>query len=319
MVSHPAAPDDAPLVWLPFDPVELGSPPAGLRYEVVDPVDGHPERLPDSVGQVRFWVPPYRMTPALADPLARMPALDVVQLLTAGHDHLAGRLPDGVRLCAGRGIHETSTAELAMTLILASLRGVPEAVRAADRGVWDRSPWAGERRPALADRRVLILGYGAIGEALERRLVPFEVDVVRVARSGRPGVHPIAEVSRLLPEVDVVVLLCPLTEETRGLVDAAFLAAMRPGALLVNLSRGPVVVTDDLLAALRAGHVTAALDVTDPEPLPDGHPLLTAPGVLLTPHVGGASTAMWPRAHRVVRDQLHRWVAGEPLAGVVTA
>ncbi len=298
----------APLVWLPFEPAELGDPPASLRYEVVDPV----EHVPGSVGEVRFYVPPYAVEPGIAAVMADMTSLEVVQTLTAGVDNVRSAVPDGVTLCRGRGIHETSTAELAVTLTLASLRGVPQFVRAHDRGDWTPG-W----RPALADRRVLVVGYGSVGEAVEARLTPFEVTVERVARTARDGVHGFADLARLLPEADVVILLVPLTDETRGLVDAAFLDRMKAGALLVNLARGAVVVTDDLVAALRSERITAAVDVVDPEPLPPGHPLWSTPGLLLTPHVGGASSAMWPRAYRVVRDQLHRYAAGEPLADVV--
>ncbi|HYF71956.1 MAG TPA: 2-hydroxyacid dehydrogenase, partial [Nocardioides sp.] len=286
------------LVWLPFDPAELGDPPAGLRYEVVDPT----EHVPDTVGDVRFYVPPYQVGSRVGEVLAWMTSLEVVQTLTAGVDNLRGVVPPGVTLCNGRGIHDTSTAELALTLILSSLRGVPDFVRAQG-----RHQWAPGWRPALADKRVLLVGYGAIGEAIERRLLPFEVEVTRVARRARDGVHAIDELSTLLPDADVVVLVVPLTEETRGLVDAGFLAAMKDGALLVNVARGAVVDTPALVEALDSGRIHAALDVTDPEPLPEDHALWDAPHLLVVPHVGGASSAMWPRAHRLVRDQLHRY------------
>ncbi|GAA1794021.1 2-hydroxyacid dehydrogenase [Nocardioides hankookensis] len=297
------------LVWLPFEPSLLGDPPAGLRYEVVDPT----REVPDSVGDVRFYVPPYMVGPKVADVLAQMPSLEVVQTLTAGVDNVRSAVPDGVTLCNGRGIHDTSTAELALTLILSSLRGIPDWVRAQDRHEW-RPGW----RPALADKRVLLVGYGAIGEAIERRLLPFEVEVTRVARSARDGVHAITELPRLLPDADVVVLVVPLTDETRGLVDAAFLAAMPDGALLVNVARGPVVDNDALLAELSTQRLRAAVDVVDPEPVPADHPMWDAPGLLVSPHVGGASSAMWPRAHRLVRDQLHRYAAGEQLVNVMS-
>ncbi|WP_284533879.1 2-hydroxyacid dehydrogenase [Nocardioides sp. T2.26MG-1] len=297
------------LVWLPFDPADLGDPPGGLRYEVVDPT----ERVPDSVGQVRFYVPPYQVGSRVAEVLPLMRSLEVVQTLTAGVDNLRGSVPAGVTLCNGRGIHDTSTAELALTLILSSLRGVPDFVRAQD-----RHTWAPAWRPALADRRVLLVGYGAIGAAIERRLLPFEVEVVKVARTARDGVHGIDELPVLLPDADVVVLVVPLTDETRGLVDAGFLAAMKDGALLVNVARGAVLDTPALLEALDQGRIHAALDVTDPEPLPEDHALWDAPNLLISPHVGGASSAMWPRAHRLVRDQLHRYAAGEPLANVTS-
>ncbi|NPC98305.1 2-hydroxyacid dehydrogenase [Nocardioides sp. zg-DK7169] len=299
----------APLVWLPFDPELLGDPPAGLRYEVVDPA----EHVPDSIGDVAFYVTPYRMGPDVGDVLPQMRSLQVVQTLSAGVDNVRSRVPEGVTLCNGRGIHDTSTAELTLTLILSSLRGVPEFVRAHD-----RHEWAFEWRPALADKRVLLVGHGAIGEAIEARLLPFEVEVVRVARTAREGVHAFTELPELVPDADVVVLIVPLTDETRGLVDADLLARMKDGALLVNMARGPVVVTDDLLAELRSGRLRAAVDVVDVEPLPADSPLWEVPNLLISPHVGGASSAMWPRAHRLVRDQLHRFAAGEPLANVMS-
>jgi phosphoglycerate dehydrogenase-like enzyme len=300
-----------PLVWLPFSPDHLGEPPAGLRYEVVRPEPG--EELPDSAADVEFYVPAYQLGALSPDLFAQLPRLRVVQTLTAGVDHVRGALPSGVVLCNGRGIHDTSTAELALTLTLASLRGIPEFVRAQDAG-----EWRPDRRESLADKRVLIVGYGQIGAAIEARVLPFEAEVVRVARRSRAGVHGIDELPSLLPDADVVVLIVPGTPETRHLVDAEFLARMKEGALLVNVSRGSVVDHDALLAALQAGHVRAALDVTDPEPLPAGHPLWQAPHLLVSPHVGGASSAMWPRAYRVVREQLERYARGLPLENQVT-
>jgi phosphoglycerate dehydrogenase-like enzyme len=300
--------DDRPLVWLPFEPDLLGDPPAGLRYEVVDPT----AHVPDTVDAVELYVPPYLGSRADVEVIDRMSGLRVVQTLTAGVDNVRDRIPEDVTLCNGRGIHETSTAELALTLVLASLRGVPGFVRAQERG-----RWAFEWRPALADRRVLLIGAGAVGAAIEARLAPFEVELVKVGRTPREGVHGVADLSRLLPGADVVIVVVPLTEETRGLVDAQFLAAMKDGALLANLARGAVVVTDDLVAELGRGRISAALDVVDPEPLPADHPLWSAPNLLISPHVGGASSAMWPRAYRLVRDQLHRFAAGQPLANVM--
>ena len=302
--------DERPLVWLPFDVAELGEVPDGLRYETVVPT---PDDIPDSADEVEFYVPAYNLGPGHGPVLGRMPRLRVVQTLTAGVDHIRGEVPEGVLLCNGRGIHNASTAELALTLTLASLRGIPGFVRDQDAELWQQG-W----RASLADKTVLVVGYGDIGRDIEARLLPFEVDVLRVARTARDGVHAMADLPDLLPRADVVVLIVPGTTETRGLVDAAFLSRMRKGALLVNVARGPVVVTEDLVDALRSGHVRAALDVTDPEPLPEGHPLWSAPNVLITPHVGGATPAMWPRAYRLVRRQLERFAAGEPVENVMT-
>jgi phosphoglycerate dehydrogenase-like enzyme len=298
-----------PLVWLPFEPAELGDPPSGLRYEVVPSLDD----TPASVGEVEVFVPPYSVGPEVRDVIPEMASLRVVQTLTAGVDNVRDVVPDGVLLCNGRGIHDASTAELVLTLVLSSLRGVPGFVRDQDRHEW-RPGW----HPALADRTVLLVGYGAIGEAIEARLVPFECSVVRVARSARDGVHPIDDLPSLLPSADVVVLVLPLTDATRGLVDADFLARMKDGALLVNVARGAVVVTDALLTELTSGRLLAAVDVIDPEPLPADSPLWDAPGLLISPHVGGSSSAMWPRAYRLVRDQLHRIADGEEPVNVMT-
>ena len=297
------------LVWLPFDPAELGDPPSSFTYEVVDPTVS----VPDSVADVEIYVPPYAVGPAVADVISRMTSLRYVQTLTAGVDNIRAAIPPGVTLCSGRGIHDTSTAELVLTLVLSSLRGVPQFVRAQDRHEWGPG-W----HPALADKTVLLVGYGAIGAAVEARLAPFECSVLRVARSARDGVHAISELPDLLPDADVVVLVLPLTDQTRGLVDEAFLARMKDGALLVNVARGPVVDTAALVAALRAERIRAALDVVDPEPLPADSPLWDCPGLLVSPHVGGSSSAMWPRAYRLVRDQLHRLAAGEEPVNIVT-
>ena len=246
-------------------------------------------------------------------PLAR---LSLVQLPSAGYEHAVRHLPPGVTLCNGRGVHDDETAELAIGLVLASLRDLAEYVRLQGAGVW--SP---HRSTSLADRRVMVVGAGSIGQAIAARLRPFAVDVVRVARSARDDldghVHGADELAELLPTVDVVVLITPLTADTTHLVDAAFLARMRDGSLLVNVSRGKVVDTDALVAEVRSGRLRAALDVVDPEPLPHDHPLWVAPGVILTPHVGGNTTATHVRFVALVQSQLDRLAAGEPLLNVV--
>jgi len=308
--------DDRTLVWTPLDPAELGEPPAGLRVEQVDPGQDGTTRL-DEIADVAFYVPAYDTPVDLASVLPAMKRLRVVQTQTAGVDTVLSHLPDGVILCNARGVHDASTAELAVGLLLASLRGIPDFVRAQPSGRWEY----GVRR-SLADRTVLIVGHGSIGESLERRLEPFECQVVGVARQartdgqGRP-VHGLDDLPALLGTADAVVLLVPLSDQTRGLVDADFLARMQDGAVLVNVSRGPVVDTGALLAETESGRLLAALDVTDPEPLPAEHPLWRSPGVLVSPHVGGATTAMRPRVRALLRDQLARFASDEPLLNVV--
>ncbi|HEY5120659.1 MAG TPA: NAD(P)-dependent oxidoreductase, partial [Acidimicrobiales bacterium] len=201
-------------------------------------------------------------------------------------------------------------------LILASQRGIPDFVRAADKG-----RWLPEFQPGLADRSVLLVGYGGVGRAIEARLLPFEVTVVRVARTSRSdergAIHGIGSLGDLLPEADIVVIAVPLNEETTHLVDDSFLSLMRDHSLLVNVSRGKVAVTEALLAHANAGRLRLALDVTDPEPLPDGHPLFALANVLVSPHVGGATTAMAPRVVRLLHQQFSRMLRGDEPLNVV--
>ncbi len=261
-------------------------------------------------------VMPYMGAGTVADRLAGLPRLRVVQLLTAGYDDVRRNLPDGVTLANAGGVHDSSTAELAVGLTIAALRGIGDFARAQTQGRWLYA-----ERPALADKRVLLVGVGGVGEAIAARLAPFDVSVTRVASRARDSEHGqvrgVEELARLLPVHDVVVLAVPLTEATTGLVDAGFLAAMPDAALLVNVSRGPVVDTDALLAELTSGRLRAALDVTDPEPLPPEHPLWRAPNTLISPHVGGNTSAFEPRARQMLREQLERFAAGRPLRYVV--
>ncbi|GHH80533.1 dehydrogenase [Streptomyces sulfonofaciens] len=304
-------------MWLPLPPQEIDGLPGDLTYRFWDGGDDGAQEFPADPADCAVYVVPYmKPVPVRTAPLAHMAHLEVIQTLTAGVDDILANIasvPAGVRLCNARGVHEASTAELALALILASLRGIPDFVRAQQAGRWSSA-----FRPALADKSVLIVGYGSIGSAVEDRLVPFEVArVARIARSARTTergpVHQLADLPALLPEADVVVLTTPLDDTTRGLVDADFLGRMKDGALLVNVARGAVVDTKALLTELETGRITAALDVTDPEPLPPGHPLWHAPGVLVSPHVGGPTSAFHPRAKRLIASQLSRYAAGESL------
>ncbi|MFB6715421.1 2-hydroxyacid dehydrogenase [Streptomyces sp. NPDC056358] len=306
-----------PDVWLPLPADEIEGLPDGFDYRFWDGERDYPADPADCA----FYVVPYMKGSEIAvRPLADMTRVRVVQTLTAGIDHVEpglGLLPAGVRLCNAKGVHEASTAELALALILASLRGFPGFVHGQAKEEWRAGFY-----PALADKSVLIVGYGSIGAAIEDRLAPFEcARVARVARSARATargpVHALDDLPALLPEADVVVLSTPLNPSTQGLVGAEFLAAMPDGALLVNIARGGVVDTGALLLELGSGRLRAALDVTDPEPLPAGHPLWHAPNVLITPHVGGSSSAFLPRAKRLVAGQLNRFASGEPVRNVV--
>jgi phosphoglycerate dehydrogenase-like enzyme len=258
----------------------------------------------------------------LDEVLEAAPGLEVVQTVSAGVDWIGDRIPAGVTLCNASGVHDTPVAEWVLAVILAMTRKLPDFLALQARGEWDAelNGYDGDSPSSplwpisdLRDARVLILGHGSIGRAVQARLEPFGASVTGVARRERPGVHPLSDAHALAGEADVVVVLLPLTAETAGFVDGAFLDAMRPGALLVNAGRGRHVVTDDLVERLRSGRVRAALDVTDPEPLPAGHPLWDCPGLLITPHVAGSTERWLERALAFAGDQVRRLAAGQEL------
>jgi phosphoglycerate dehydrogenase-like enzyme len=286
--------------WLP-DGVAVHELPAGP----------FPERL----GRGEFLVADYNRA-RVVQAIARLDDLKVVQSMAAGVDGLLDQIPAGVTLCDGAGIHDVPVAEWVMMAMLADRHLLPSHLEGQRAATWHRGG-LGSGGDDLEGATVLILGYGSIGRALEARLAPFGVEVLRVARRARDGVSPLSELPALVPRADVVVVLLPLTPETRGLVDARFLDAMRPGALLVNPARGAIVDTEALTTAALAGRIRAALDVTEPEPLPDGHPLWLAAGVLITPHVAGSVRKLFDRAWRLIADQVRRYARGEPLRNVV--
>jgi len=305
------APDEPLHVLVPeaiAEAVAAGSP--RLRVHRFHPRDGVPS---GEAVESQVWVPPSGYPTVPEDVVRALPRLRLVQLVTAGAERFIGRLPDGVVLCNARGAHTPSTAEWAMAATLAAQRGIPFFTREQDAG-----RWSFRREHTLFGARVLVVGAGDIGRAIGRMLDGFGVEVDFVARTARAGVHATTELPRLLPRADVVILVVPVTPETTGLVDAAFLAAMKDDALLVNAARGVVVDTGALLGELQHGRLRAALDVTDPEPLPPGHPLWSAPGLLLTPHVGGEIPGTVERGAASVVAQLERVLAGEPLTDVVS-
>jgi phosphoglycerate dehydrogenase-like enzyme len=302
-------------MWVPADWVAAameGLP--ATRVEIVDTAMTAGPDLPESVAEVEFYVPPFLGPSAIAEVMRQMPQLRVVQALTAGVDRLRPHLPDGVLLCNARGAHDAVTAEWVVGAMIAAQRAFPLFAReqAAAR-------WSYQHTCELAEKAVLIVGYGSIGAAVERRLAGFEVSVLRVARRPRPeeGVHGLGSLPALLPRADVVVLLVPFTPETSGMVDAAFLARMKDGALLVNAARGPVVVTPALVTEITSGRLRAAMDVTDPEPLPSDHPLWELPGAFVTPHVGASTPVSFQRAARLAREQAEAYLRGKPLRNVI--
>jgi phosphoglycerate dehydrogenase-like enzyme len=292
-------------------------------------------RHSSEVQDVDFWIIPFAVKSAQKT-FQRLRGVKVVQSMMAGVDWITPWLPQDIVLCDGRGLHDISASEWVLTAIMSSLKRFPYY-----RDMQLRQEWKGQASIGngfmdvggaqvgqyavlgddLAGKTVLIVGYGSIGAAIEARLRPFEVKkIVRVARSPRkdPEVFAVAELRRLLPEADIVVAIVPLTAETHGLIGAAEIGLMKPGALLVNAARGPVVITDALVEALQQNRLHAVVDVTDPEPLPAGHPLWSAPNCMITPHVGGSTPEFIHRAFRFGADQVRRFIAGERLENVVT-
>lgn len=263
---------------------------------------------------IGFWVPAYvvgRDADDIRATMGQLPELQVVQLLTAGVEPWPGIVPDGVTLCAGRTIHGGSTAELAVALTLSLIRDLPRYGEQQARREWTR-----HGPDTLQGRRVLILGAGDIGL---RAAATFEALGAQVALSARTQHLSLADAQKTLPRTDVLLVALPLTPDTNRLVDESWLTAMPDHAIVVNVSRGPIVDLDALTAEVGRGRLRAGLDVTDPEPLPADHPLWTLPGVVITPHVGGGATGWESRARDLIRSQVESWRQGEPLEHVVTA
>lgn len=293
---HAAVPEEMREHLLPLD---------GVEVSFYDPRDR--STPPGGGREVDVLALPMIAGPWLTR-LDEVPGLLAVVLSSAGFEHALPHLPAGVALANAVGVHDTATSELALALMLAAQRALPKHVLTQAEERWDRAvagPWR-----SLADSTVLVLGYGGIGKALTRRLLACECEVVAVASTDKPGddlvdeVHGIDRLPELLPGADVLAISVPLNDATAGLIGADALALLPDGALVVNVSRGGVVDTDALIEQCASGRLRAALDVTDPEPLPDGHPLWSTPGVLVVPHVGGASPASFPRMGRYLHRQL---------------
>jgi phosphoglycerate dehydrogenase-like enzyme len=295
--------------------------------------------LSDKLGHdidIDVWIPdPYPTRAQRIVPHLR--GVKLVLSLMAGTEWIPGAMGPHVTICNARGAHNISTAEWTLTAILSSLKYIPLYLDVQRAGEWKRrfeattqyAQITGDAEPhyppimheELTGKRVLLVGYGSIGKEIERMLTPFTVELTRVARTPRtqPKVQAVSELDGLLPEAEIVILILPSTAESRHLINAPRLALLKQGTLLVNAARGPIVDTDALVEALNSRRVRAALDVTDPEPLPDGHPLWKCPNLLITPHIGGSTPMFAPRAVKIAENELRRYIAGEPLHNVVQA
>ena len=293
------------VVWTQWDDLKV---PTGVSLR-------SPKNFPlesSDLSQINFYVPTYMGGKAALEWAAKMPNLKVLQMPNAGYDDALAYLRPGLTLCNATGVHDASTAELAVALALSMRRGIPDFVRNQDAENWNH-----QRRTSLSDSKVGIVGFGSIGRQVAKNLSGFEVEVIGFSKSGKNGAKKIEELDSYLPSLDIVILILPLNDESRKLFDKERLSKMKNGALLINVARGPIVDTDALIAELNSGRIYAALDVTDPEPLPKGHPLWKAKNLLIVPHVGGNSTAFEPRCRKLVESQLELFVAGKPLNNVV--
>lgn len=283
--------------------------PEGFRSLVFD---AQRQELDGTAREAEFYVPAYMGDSRIFEVIAEMPKLRYVQLLTAGIDKTVGYIPDGVTLMNARGVHDSSTAELALALTLASMRNLTGFIRAGSQA-W--SARAG--RPSLYAKQVAIVGAGSIGHEIARVFGALGARSTLISRTGRDGTLRLADSGGLLANADVVVLVVPLTEATRHMADASFLANLKDGALFVNVARGEVADTAALLAEVSSGRIQAALDVTDPEPLPTDHPLWNEPNCLISPHVGGATDAFIPKARELVEKNLARIANGEQPLNII--
>ena len=295
------------VVWTQWDDLNVPS-----KFKRLSPANTPVESA--DLSEITFYVPTYMGGRPALELTKKMPNLKILQMPNAGYDDALEFVRDGMMLCNGRSIHDDSTAELAVGLTIASLRGFADFVRNQD-----KSSWVHVRNQSINDKRVGIIGFGSIGSTIAKMLSGFSVEVIPFTQSGRDNTIAISNLDKHLPTLDVVILILPLTAESKHLFNAQRLALMKDGALLVNVARGPIADTNALVKELNSGRITAALDVTDPEPLPSDHPLWKAKGVLISPHVGGNTSAFEKRARRLIESQLQLLAEGKALNNVIVA
>ena len=295
------------VVWTQWDDLEV---PEGITR--LSPTNCPLDTA--DLSDVTFYVPAYMGGRTALEFSKKMSSLQILQMPNAGYDDAMEFVRPGITLCNGRGIHDASTAELAVGLTIASLRGFPFFALSQSKNEWNHQKFR-----SINDRKIGLIGYGSIGKNIERNLSGFDVEVIPFNRSGSDGAKKISELDQNLATLDVVILILPLNDESRKMFDATRLAKMKDGALLVNVARGAIVDTDALIAELKSGRITAALDVTDPEPLPSDHPLWQTRGVFIAPHVGGNTSIFESRARKLIQQQLQKLASGEPLANVIVS
>ncbi len=293
-------------IWTQWSDLAI---PAGMTHLETDRFIPSASQL----DEIEFYAPSYMGGIKTIEIIPKMKKLKVVHYNQAGYEDILPHIPKGVTLCNGAGLHDVSTSELAIGLAIASRRGFAEFMDNQKQGIWKRT-----RKPALADSHVGIVGFGHIGKRIATLLEMFETKVTAFTRSGSDGSVKISEFDEYLPKLDVIILILPLTAESKNFMSAARIKKMKDGATLINVARGAIVDTAALVAELHTGRITAGLDVTDPEPLPAGHPLWSAPNLIISPHVGGDSEAFDPRARKMVQEQLARLAENKPLLNQIT-
>ena len=295
------------VIWTQWDDLNV---PA--KFKRLSPINTPIET--SDLSEITFYVPTYMGGRAALELTKKMKNLKVLQMPNAGYDDAIEYVREGITLCNGKSIHDDSTAELAVGLTIASLRGFPDFVRNQD-----KSAWVHVKNQSINDKKIGIIGFGSIGSTIAKMLSGFSVEIIPFTQSGRDNTIAISNLDKHLPTLDVVILILPLTAESKHLFNAQRLSLMKAGSLLVNVARGPIVDTDALVKELNSGRITAALDVTDPEPLPSDHPLWKAKGVLISPHVGGNTSAFEKRARRLIESQLQLLADGKSLNNVIVA
>ncbi|NCA26372.1 MAG: dihydrofolate reductase [Actinobacteria bacterium] len=295
------------VIWTQWDDLNV---PA--KFKKLSPVNTPIET--SDLSEITFYVPTYMGGRPALELTKKMKNLKVLQMPNAGYDDAIEYVRDGITLCNGKSIHDDSTAELAVGLTIASLRGFPDFVRNQD-----KSAWVHVKNQSINDKKIGIIGFGSIGSTIAKMLSGFSVEIIPFTQSGRDNTISISNLDKHLPTLDVVILILPLTAESKHLFNAQRLSLMKDGSLLVNVARGPIVDTDALVKELNSGRITAALDVTDPEPLPSDHPLWQAKGVLISPHVGGNTSAFEKRAKKLIESQLQLLADGKSLNNVIVA
>ncbi|MDF9276295.1 2-hydroxyacid dehydrogenase [Arthrobacter sp. EH-1B-1] len=285
---------------------QLGPVPDGIRTAVWD-LKSMPEGA--DLSEIQGVILPYLNAGEVLDSLKKVPNLKFVQAQSTGFDGIREAAGPNAAVANASGVHAAATAELAIGLLIAKLRGIDVAAR-------DQlaRKWQPDRRLSLADRKVLLVGVGGIGQAITSRLEPFEVELTRVGSSARDDafghIHGVDELHDLVPHHDVLVVATPLTSGTKHLINDRVLSALPDGALVVNVGRGAVIDTDALTSEVLSGRLYCALDVVDPEPLPNTHRLWGARNALITPHVGGNASAFEPRIRALLIRQINALALG---------